>query len=202
VDTVGAAGLGLILLLESLFPPLPSEPFLLAAGLASANGSGSAPVAILSAAMGMTLGATVWFYAARLIPAERLSRLVDRYGRLLLIRPGHLRRTVATFDRRRRVAVFSGRFLPFGRMLVSIPAGRSAMPLPEFLAATFLGCLVWSGLLIGLGNVVGDRQHLAVALLGHYTQTVLVLACTALLALAALALIRRFRRRASPVADR
>lgn len=50
VDTVGAAGLGLVLLLESLFPALPSEPFLLAAGLASANGSGSAPVATLSAA--------------------------------------------------------------------------------------------------------------------------------------------------------
>lgn len=76
------------------------------------------------------------------------------------------------------------------------------MRVPEFLAATFLGSLVWSGLLIGLGNIVGDQQHLAVAFLGHYTQTVLVLAGTVLPALAALALLRRFRRRASPHADR
>ena len=194
VDTVGAAGLGLVLLLESLFPPVPSEPFLLAAGLASANGAGSAPVATLSAATGMTIGATVWYYAARLIPAEQLGLLVDRYGRFLLIRPRHLTRTVGAFDRHRRVAVFTGRFLPVGRMLVSIPAGRSAMPVPAFLTATFLGSLVWSGLLIGLGRVVGDQQHLAVAYLSHYTQAVLVLACTALLALLILALIRRYRR--------
>lgn len=193
VDTVGTAGLGLVLLLESLFPPLPSEPFLLAAGLASANGAGSAPVATLSAATGMTVGATIWYYAARLIPTEQLSLLADRYGRFLLIRPDHLRRTAATFDRRRRVAVFSGRFLPVGRMLVSIPAGRSAMPVPEFLAATFLGSLVWSGLLIGLGRVLGDQQDLALAYLGHYTRAVLVLACTALLALLSLALLRRLR---------
>ena len=200
VDTVGAAGLGLVLLLESVFPPLPSEPFLLAAGLASANGSGSASVAALSAAAGMTLGATVWYYMARLIPAEQLSLLVDRYGRYLLIRQNHLTRTSSTFDRHRRLAVFTGRFLPLGRMLVSVPAGRSAMPVPEFLTATFLGSLVWSGLLISLGRVLGDQQHLAMTYLGRYTQAVLLLAGTALLALPTLVGLRRLRqsrRRAS-----
>ena len=194
VDTVGAAGLGLVLLLESVFPPLPSEPFLLAAGLASANGSGSALVAALSAATGMTLGATAWYYVARLIPAEQLSQLMDRYGRYLLIRRNHLTRTSSAFDRHRRLAVFTGRFLPLGRMLVSVPAGRSAMPVPEFVTATFLGSLVWSGLLISLGRVLGGQQHLAMTYLGRYTQAVLLLAGTALLALPAVAWLRRLRR--------
>ncbi len=200
VDAVGGAGLGLILLLESMFPPLPSEPFLLAAGLASANGSGSAPVAVLSAATGMTVGATLWYYAALLIPAEQLSLLVDRYGSYLFIRQDHLLRTSGAFDRHRRLAVFTGRFLPLGRMLVSVPAGRSAMPVGQFLTATFLGSLVWSGLLISLGRVLGDQQHLAMTYLGRYTQAVLLLAGTALLAVSMLALTRRFRRFRQPSA--
>jgi len=155
-----------VMLLEALFPPLPSEPFLLAAGVASERGTLSTPGAVLAAAAGSTLGATAWYAGARAVGEARIRGVVGRYGRWLGVRERDLDRALHAFNRRRFTAVLVGRFLPVGRMAVSLPAGAAAMPLPEFLVATAAGSAVWSGLVIGAGQALGSET--ALTLLWRY----------------------------------
>lgn len=178
------------MLLEALFPPIPSEPFLLAAGIASERGTLSATGAVLAATFGTTVGATLWYAVARVLGEARLRALVARRGRWLGVGERDLDRVLAAFDRHRRTAVLTGRFLPVGRMLVSLPAGTCRMPLPEFLVATGLGSAVWCGAVIGLGRLLGESTGLAVV--QRYDRAVLVVLAMGLVALAVV--LRRRRR--------
>ncbi len=173
VDGLGYLGLAAVMLLESLFPPIPSEPFLLAAGLSASRGGLSAPGAVLAATAGTTLGATVWYAVARRVGEQRVRRLVRRRGRWLGVSERDLARVLAAFDRHRLLAVVVCRFLPVGRMAVSLPAGTCAMPLPEFVAGTALGSAVWAGAVVGLGRLLGEEA--GTTLLARYDAVVLVL---------------------------
>jgi len=194
VGALGPAGLGIVMLLEGLFPPVPSEPFLLAAGLASSRGAVSAPLAVLAAAAGSSTAATLWYGVARALPEARLRRFLRSHGRYLLLHEHDLDTAMRPFVRHRRLAVFSGRFLPVGRMLVSLPAGLSAMPLREFLLATFLGSLVWSGLLVGTGRLLGDGALSTLDHLARYTVAVSLAAAAGAVLLIATLVRRRLRR--------
>jgi membrane protein DedA with SNARE-associated domain len=196
VGALGHAGLALIMLLEGIFPPVPSEPFLLAAGLASARGTVSAPLAVLAAAVGSSTAATIWYGVARALPEARLRHLLRAHGRWLLLQEHDLDKALLPFDRHRRLAVFVGRFLPVGRMLVSLPAGLSGMPLADFLLATFLGSLVWSGLVVGTGRLLGEGGASAVEYLAHYTVAVSAVIVALVLLLVARLVARRVRRAA------
>ena len=187
--TGGLGALAGAMLLEALFPPVPSEPILLAAGVAVERGTLGATAAVLVATLGTTLGAALWYAVARALGEARLRALVARRGRWLGVRERDLDRTLAAFDRHRRTAVFTGRFLPVGRMAVSLPAGTCRMPLPEFLLATALGSAIWCGVVIGLGRLLGQTAGLAVV--QRYDAVLLVLLG---LGLVVLAVVLRRRR--------
>ena len=178
----GLGALAAVMLLEALFPPIPSEPVLLAAGVAVERGTVGAAAAVLAATTGTTLGATLWYAVARALGEVRLRALVARRGRWLGVRERDLDLALAVFDRHRRTAVFTGRFLPVGRMAVSLPAGTCRMPLPEFLLATALGSAVWCGVVIGLGRLLGQSAGLAVV--QRYDTVLLVLLGLGLVVLA------------------
>lgn len=180
-----------LMLLEALFPPIPSEPVLLAAGLASARGGPSPLAAVLAATLGTTVGATAWYSLARAVGQERLRTLVVRRGRWVGVRERDLDRVLAAFGRHRRTAVVTGRFLPVGRMAVSLPAGSLRMPLGEFLLATALGSAVWCGVVITLGRLLG--QSAGFAAVQRYDRAVLVVLGVGLVGLA-VALRRRAAR--------
>ena len=147
----GYAGIVLLMALENIFPPIPSELIMGAAGVALAQGRFSFWPLLLWGTLGSTLGNYAWFVAADRLGYRRLQPLVHRHGRWLTMTWHDVERSTAFFRRHGPWIVFVMRFSPFFRTLISVPAGLAHMGHARFLAFTFAGALVWDALLIGGG---------------------------------------------------
>lgn len=153
IDALGPTGVGLLVALENLFPPIPSEVILPLAGFLSGQGRMSLPLAIMAATVGSVVGALVLYEAGRLLGPQRL-RAVVRW--LPLVEVGDVDRSEAWFARYGTKAVLLGRLVPVVRSLVSIPAGIDGMPRVPFLIYTGVGSAVWNAALIGAGYGLGS----------------------------------------------
>lgn len=155
IDHLGYVGVALLMLLETLIPPIPSEVIMPLVGLAAARGELSLAGATGAAILGATAGASFWYVAARAFGPERLRALADRHGRWLGLGAGAIDRPAAWFARFGAWTVFVARILPGMRVYISIPAGLTGMRWPRFLAATAAGYSVWYGLLGAAGYALG-----------------------------------------------
>jgi membrane protein DedA with SNARE-associated domain len=162
MQQLGYFGVALLMVLENLFPPIPSEVVMPAAGAAARSGQHSLLGMILAGTAGTLLGALPWYAVARAAGTERLSRWVDQHGYWLGTDSEEIRKMNQWFDRYGYWAVFFCRLIPGIRTLISVPAGFAAMPLPGFLLATGLGSLAWCSLLAALGYWL-TGQHQAIA---------------------------------------
>jgi membrane protein DedA with SNARE-associated domain len=153
VDKLGAVGVGLTILIETVIPPIPSEAVLGAAGVLINDGRMSVVPVILWATVGSVVGAVVLYSVGRALGPRRSHAFLDR---LPLVETEDVDRTFDWFDRHGRSAVFFGRMVPIVRSFVSVPAGVVKMPMPQFLLYTAGGSLIWNSLLIGLGVAAGD----------------------------------------------
>lgn len=157
VETLGYSGVALLVALENLFPPIPSEVVLPLAGFVAAEGGASLPGMIVAATIGSLVGALVLYGVAAAIGPVRLRSLVSRHGRWLGLTEDDLDRSEQWFDRRATAAVLVCRCIPLLRSLISIPAGFRRMPLAPFTVCTVAGSLVWNVLLVGAGFLLGER---------------------------------------------
>jgi membrane protein DedA with SNARE-associated domain len=153
VEKLGAVGVGLTILIETVIPPIPSEVVLGAAGVLINEGRLSVVPVVLWATVGSVVGALVLYSVGRALGPRRSHAFLDR---LPLVETEDVDKTFAWFDRHGRSAVFFGRMVPIVRSFVSVPAGVVKMPLPQFLLYTAAGSLIWNSLLIGLGVAAGD----------------------------------------------
>lgn len=147
----GYPGVFVLMLLENLFPPIPSEVIMPLAGYLVGEGGLALVPTILAGTLGSMLGTSLWYVIGAWIGAERLKRWAARRGRLLTLSPSDVSTAQAWFDRRGGLAVLIGRMIPAVRTLISVPAGIARMPLPRFLAFTLLGSALWTGLLTAAG---------------------------------------------------
>ena len=157
IDRLGYVGVALLVALENLFPPIPSEIVLPFAGFVVSDGNASLVGMIAAATVGSVAGALVLYGIAAAIGPERLRNLVVRYGKWFRLTTDDLDRAERWFDRRAIVAVLVGRCVPLVRSLVSIPAGFRRMPLATFLLYTTIGSLIWNTTLIGAGYLLRER---------------------------------------------
>jgi membrane protein DedA with SNARE-associated domain len=157
VDKLGYLGVALMVALENLFPPIPSEVVLPLAGFVAGQGRASLPGMVLAATVGSVVGAWALYAIAALVGPVRLRRFVGRFGRWFGVSPADLDRAEAWFDRRAAPAVLVCRCVPLVRSLVSIPAGFRRMPLLRFTLYTAMGSAVWNVALVTAGYVLGDR---------------------------------------------
>lgn len=153
VERLGAVGVGLTILIETVIPPIPSEVVLGAAGVLINEGRLSLVPVILWATVGSVVGALVLYSIGRALGPRRSHAFLDR---LPLVETEDVDKTFDWFERHGRSAVFFGRMVPIVRSFVSVPAGVVKMPLPQFLLYTTAGSLIWNSLLIGLGVAAGD----------------------------------------------
>lgn len=160
LDASGYVGLALLMFLENVFPPLPSELIMPLAGFLAHQGDMSIVGAILAGGIGSLAGTTLWFIAARRIGRARLLRFIDSYGRWLTMTTEDTERAAKVFENHQNRAVFFGRMLPAIRTLISVPAGFAAMSWPLFLALSGAGSLIWVGILTGLGYTLGSQYQL------------------------------------------
>ena len=157
VETLGYAGVALLVALENVFPPIPSEVILPLAGFVAGRGDANLFGMILAATAGSLVGAWALYGISAAIGPERLHAFLVRYGRWFGVKEVDLVRAEQWFDRRSGTAVMLGRCVPLIRSVVSIPAGFRRMDLWRFSLLTLLGSLVWNTTLIGAGAILGER---------------------------------------------
>ena len=157
IERLGAVGVALLVILENVFPPIPSEIVLPFAGFVAQRGDGSVVVMIVAATVGAVIGALILYYVAALIGPVRLGVFIAKFGKWFGVKPADLIRAEQWFDRHAVAAVLLGRCVPLIRSVVSVPAGFRRMPLVPFITYTALGSAVWNTALIGAGAVLGNQ---------------------------------------------
>ena len=186
MEAIGEWGVGILVLLETIFPPLPSEVVLPLAGFLSSQGSMSLPWVIVAATVGAYLGALGLYAVGARLGQERSVRLLSK---LPLVDAEDFRRAGRWFERHGKASVFFGRLIPGVRSLISLPAGAHRMPLGQFSLFTLAGSGLWSGVLVGLGAALGTQY----ALVERYSRFLNYLVYAALAALVVWLIIRRVR---------
>lgn len=151
----GAPGLALVMLIENLFPPIPSEGVLPYAGFLVSRGELGLASTLAGSTTGSAVGALVLYAMGRWGGRP----LVLRFHRVLRITERDLDRADAWFARSGQLVVLFGRMVPLARSVVSVPAGVARMPLGRFILLTTLGSLAWNVLLVGGGMALGSRWH-------------------------------------------
>lgn len=147
IGQLGYLGVALLMFIETVIPPIPSELIMPLVGLAAARGEITLVGAIVAATLGSTIGATAWYGFARAIGRQRLLRFAARYGRWVGLNEEITDRAATWFAERGGWAIFVGRILPAARVYISIPAGLAHMPMGRFLIFTVAGFTLWYGFL-------------------------------------------------------
>jgi membrane protein DedA with SNARE-associated domain len=157
IEQSGYLGVGFLMFLETVFPPIPSEVIMPIAGMAAAEGKLHFGFVVASGTAGAMLGNIVWYLAARALGVERLEPLIRRYGRWITMTWPEVERAQKWFRENGIFFVFLGRLIPTVRSLVSVPAGLLKMRFKTFFIASTLGTLGWTGLLASAGFKM--REH-------------------------------------------
>jgi membrane protein DedA with SNARE-associated domain len=179
ISSFGYAGVATLMLLENLFPPIPSEAILPLVGFLVNRGDLAAITALLAATLGSLVGALVLYAFGRWGGRP----LVLRYRRVLRVTEAELDRADGWFDRYGSWIVLFGRMVPLARSVVSIPAGMSEMPVWRFVLLTALGSAAWNALLIGAGWFLGENWLRVTAVVGSLSNMVLVIVAVGVVAL-------------------
>ncbi len=174
IDQSGYLGVGFLMFLETLFPPIPSEVIMPVAGLAAARGKMDIIAVIASGTGGAMLGNCFWYFAARVIGIERLKPLIEHWGRWLTLDWPEIERAQKLFGRQGWAIVFFGRMLPTLRSLISIPAGLLKMRLSIFMVWSTIGTTAWTVLLALSGFAAGKRFEDVETVVGPLSIAVIV----------------------------
>jgi len=175
IEQLGYLGVALLVVLENVFPPIPSEIVLPFAGFVAQRGSDSVVLMILAATVGSVIGALIMYWIAAVIGDERLHAFTRKFGKWVQIREADLTRAEEWFDRHAVSAVLVGRCVPLIRSVVSIPAGFRRMKLIPYIAYTFLGSLVWNIALVGAGAMLGENWERVEPVVATFQWLVIVL---------------------------
>lgn len=171
----GYFGVLLLILLENLFPPIPSEIILTFGGFMTTYSEMTKVGVILAATVGSVVGAMVLYCIGLLMDVQRLEKLVDRWGYVLRLTRKDIHRADAWFDRYGPWTVLFCRLVPLVRSLISIPAGMSNMNILLFIFLTTIGSLVWNTALVTIGTAVGENWHSIVRYMDIYSNIVYVI---------------------------
>ncbi|OYX51262.1 MAG: alkaline phosphatase [Sphingomonas sp. 32-66-10] len=153
----GYVGIFILMTLENVFPPIPSEVIMGLGGMAVARGDMDMTPLLIVATLGTTLGNMFWYAVGRWIGIARLKPFVERYGRWLTLTWDEVEQLNRFFNRHGLWVVFFFRFLPTFRTMISLPAGMAKMGMPRFLLATFVGSAIWNAVLAYAGLLLGSR---------------------------------------------
>ncbi|MCT1450228.1 DedA family protein [Corynebacterium sp. p3-SID1194] len=178
MDTLGAPGVGIAILLENLFPPIPSEVVLPLGGFTVAQGSLNFISVFIWATIGSVVGAYILYGIGAWLGADRLRAIADW---MWLVKASDVDKSLAWFDKYGRPSILFGRLIPGIRSLISIPAGLDRMNLLTFGLWTTLGSAVWNFILIFLGFKLGENWEAVTGYIDQYSKVVYVILLVILL---------------------
>lgn len=176
IEQFGYFGVFFLILIENVFPPIPSEVILLFSGFFSSYTSLSVFYMILASTLGSFLGAIILYYIGKIFNKERLKKIVNgRLGKILFLKENDIDKADEWFDNEGNKSVFFCRFVPIVRSLISIPAGMSEMPMGKFIIYTICGSMIWNTVLICLGYRLGSNWEYVLTILDKYQMVVIVI---------------------------
>lgn len=174
IEDAGYLGVGFLMFLETVFPPIPSEIIMSVSGLAAAKGKMDITAVIASGTVGAMLGNYFWYLLARVIGVERFKPLIVRWGRYLTLDWHEIEKAEKLFGTQGWAIVFFGRMLPTLRSLISIPAGLLHMRLSTFVIWSTIGTAGWTALLGLAGYTMGKNFEDIDAFVGPVATAVMV----------------------------
>ena len=195
MEAIGPIGVGLAVLIENIFPPIPSELFLALAGFTAASGAFTVWEAVLWATVGSVVGAALLYGLGAWFGRRRLYRAADW---LPLVDIDDVEKTERWFLRFGNWTVFVGRMVPIFRSLISIPAGVERMHMGLFLLLTTVGSGIWNTLFIGGGFLLGENFHLISDYADVFSNVILGLVVAAIVVWVTLRVLRNRRRAQDP----
>ncbi len=163
---LGYAGIALIMFLETVFPPIPSEMVMPFAGLVAADGRLDFAAVIVAATAGSLAGALLLYVLGAIIPLDKMRSWIGRYGRYALM---------------------------IVRSLISLPAGAVRMRIPRFLFFTALGSGMWNTGLAAAGYLLGEHWHGVIEAIDQWEEIILLVGVAAVVALLVIRRIRTTR---------
>jgi len=187
MEGIGEWGVGLFTLLETIFPPIPSEVILPLAGFLAQQGQLNLILVVITSTLGAYIGALLLYWLGAKLG---MDRAIEWLSKLPLVDKQDFEKAADWFSRHGKSAVFFGRFIPGVRSLISLPAGADRMHLLTFSVFTIVGSAIWNGLLIGLGAALGTQYEL----IEKYSDYLNYIVYAAIAGVVAWLVIRRIRR--------
>ena len=176
MNQCGYIGVFLLIAIENIFPPIPSEVILLFGGFMTTYSSMSIFGVTLAATFGSILGAIILYYVGKILNKERLKKIVSgKVGLVLRLKPSDIDNADNWFDTKGNKTVFFCRFITLVRSLISIPAGMSEMDMKKFILYTFCGSICWNFVLTFVGSKVGQNWTKIVKVLDTYSHVAIVI---------------------------
>lgn len=176
MNNYGYLGIFLLIFIENLFPPIPSELILTFGGFMTIDTTMTVVGVVIASTIGSVLGAIVLYYVGKILNKKRLIKIVNsKYGKLLRVKTKDIESADKWFDAKGNKTVFFCRFVPVIRSLISVPAGMSEMPMPKFLFYTTSGSLLWNTLLVCVGAFAGDKKDYILSIIDNVENVVLMI---------------------------
>ena len=170
MNQFGYLGIFLLIAIENIFPPIPSEVILLFGGFMSTYTNMHIVGIIIASTLGSLVGAYALYFIGKIFNKERLKKIVrGKIGKVLRFKEKDIDMADEWFDKKGNKTVFFCRFIPIVRSLISIPAGMSEMPLGKFTLYTVVGSLIWNTVLSIAGQTVGANWESILAIFEQYS---------------------------------
>ncbi|MBS4190630.1 DedA family protein [Bacillus sp. FJAT-49705] len=175
MNEFGYIGIMLLIALENIFPPIPSEVILTFGGFMTTTTDLSVMGVVVFSTIGSVGGAVILYGIGRLIDVERMERIIDKWGHILRLTKKDIHKAEDWFNKYGVWTVFFCRLVPLIRSLISIPAGMSHMNIWLFLIFTTLGTTIWNVILVNIGAVVGASWEDIVKYMDIYSNVVYII---------------------------
>jgi membrane protein DedA with SNARE-associated domain len=172
MEQFGYTGIFLLIMLENLFPPIPSEVILTFGGFMTTDSSLSVPGVVAVSTFGSVAGAIILYGIGLLMDRQKIERVVEKWGHILRLTKKDVYKADKWFMKYGAWTVFFCRFVPLIRSLISLPAGMARMNFVTFLLLTTLGTLIWNVVLVNIGAAVGSSWETIVGYMDIYSNAV------------------------------
>ena len=176
MNSFGYIGIALLIMIENLFPPIPSEVILTFGGFMTTYTHLTVGGVVFFSTLGSTVGAIFLYYIGKLLSPEKLEQLIDgKLGKILHLKKSDVRKSIKKFQQKGNMTVFICLCIPILRSLISIPAGMSNMKMGNFLVLTIAGSALWNTILISAGAAAGASWEKILEVMDTYSTVVIII---------------------------
>ena len=176
MNQFGYIGIFLLILIENVFPPIPSEVILTFGGFMTTQSTMSVLGVIIVSTIGSIGGAIILYLVGRLINKDVIEKWLDgKVGKILRFKREDVEKANSWFEKKGKYTVLFCRCIPIVRSLISIPAGMSKMKFIPFIILTTIGSAVWNTVLVVLGSVAGNSWDKIAGIIDKFSDVILIL---------------------------